>query len=490
MKSAIYVKNILHAQFLLQPVQNVLKIVLEERVERKIKVNIKYPKIYYILIYKLDFGVKLAMVLYVFLSMAIIALLSILFFRLNIKYNDLENDYDNLMEENKQNKFRSYSANKILLDRNLISQLSAKFKYPSYPKIETLDLNLENRIFTLKEELSPHFDNSPITGRNQRGFCTVSLKEGFDIWEKKGKYIYQLYRTDSNDGLQHQNGVLNSQGIYIVAGNADNDVKVYSFANIVHPYPKIALIKTFSRDYLVNTCFVKGSNEVLCPDLGGYVKKYNFTDLSESEFYFEADQEFISGVVTINGIVALGADYGGNLYLLNSDGSENNTYHYNEGDEDHATHQITEIKPGILLTANYIGGIYSHDITDPQNPKFYNLFQSPHTPEQYYSVLSLKKHNYFAVGGRKGANLYGFVTIYSISEDNRGTVQQKYIERKHPSCYISTIREFEGELIAFGGNIFCLQICLWEYSSTHGEPFCWADDTIFDVTDIFLLPQT
>ena len=211
------------------------------------------------------------------------------------------------------------------------------------------------------------------------------------------------------DGSKHHNDVLSLDKIAIVAGDTDNNVKIYNITKDIPP--KFNLLTTHECEGKVNFCFLYNYENAICVDNVGYVKKYNFVTLQQSDLYY-ADSGLYSGIQTIYKLIVVGASSIGKIYILDKYGTQINTHTFSISP---LKVSVAEVRRNIILTAD-ISGVYLHNITDPYNiPDSTQLF----TGNLYYIIISLKSNEGdFAIGGHRMSVNKGFVDIYSLSEGN------------------------------------------------------------------------
>ena len=286
----------------------------------------------------------------------------------------------------------------------------------------------------------------------------------------------------------HGRGGMNEEGIYVAAGLYSNNTKIYDMKYYNYPDHKIKLLQSFSHSGRVRECFFKNSVYAMCCDWDGYIKEYDLsnphsiptptifnktTDLSQLVSIMETkDKKYIIA----------GGKY--KLYILDAeDGTLTYTLDYSTNGGWY-TRQIAEVRPNILVTADYYTASL-HDIGDIQNiPTSIKLLDVG----DYDSVIALESNpGDFAIGGVTTITNLGFVYIYHL-EDNQTITTLKYVDNiQRSGCGIVAIKELKRGTIIFGGYSFCIKMCLWNYAAIpNQDPLCW--DHQIDIWDFVGVP--
>ena len=321
-------------------------------------------------------------------------------------------------------------------------------------------------------------------------FFAVTDNNGIYFWEyekESEEYKYNQLIASAQNGY-HRRGEINEEGIYVVAGYYSENVKIYDMKYYNYPDHKIKLLKAFSHSDYVSECFFKNSVSAMCCDDDGYIKEYNLsnphsiptptifnktTDLRDLASCMETkDKKYIiAGGIRI-------------LYILDAeDGTLTNTLNYSANGGEYVL-QIAEIRPNILVTADYyIASL--HDIRD-----IHNIPNSIKLPDvgNYATVISLESNSGdFAIGGQVSSTNLGFVYINHLEEDNQTINTLKYVDIQGNGCDIWIIKELKRGTIIFAG--LCTEMCLWNYAAIPDQdPFCWDDQTGNYIWDIVGVP--
>ena len=325
-------------------------------------------------------------------------------------------------------------------------------------------------------------------------FFTVTSSDGIYFWEyekESEEYKSNQMIADAQSG-NHRKGGINEEGIYVVAGYGSNNVKIYDMKYYNYPDHKIKLLQSFSHSDYVFECFFKNSTSAICCDSGGYIKEYNLnnpysiptptifnktTDLSELRSCIETkDKKYI---------IAGGYQ---KLYILDAeDGTLTTTLNYSANGGWYVW-QIAEVRPNILVTADYYYTSSLHNIRD-----IHNIPNSIKLPDLggYWSVIALQSNiGDFAIGGHTSSTDLGFVYINHLEEDNQTINTLKYVHNIQGShCYILVIKELKRGTIIFGGDSECDDMCLWNYEAIPDQdPLCWNHQTGSSIYDIVGVP--
>ena len=296
--------------------------------------------------------------------------------------------------------------------------------------------------------------------------------------------------TAEQNGL-HKKGGMNEDGIYVVAGGSSNNVKIYDMKYYNYPDNKIKLLNTFSHSDYVYECFFKNSTSALCSDNDGYIKEYDLSNPHSIPTPTIVNKTpILSSLVSCietkdkKYIIAGGHQ---KLYILDAEDGTliySLDYEVNEGD---FIYQIAEVRPNILVTADYYR-VSLHDIGNIEN-----IPASIRLPDigDYYSVIALESNSGdFAIGGRASSTGLGFVYIHHLDEDNQTITTLKYVNNiQGPDCDIRVIKELKRGSIIFGGTKECIEICLWNYAAIPSQDhLCWDDQIDKSIYDILGVP--
>ena len=280
---------------------------------------------------------------------------------------------------------------------------------------------------------------------------------------------------------EHLRGEMNGEGIYITRGN-NQKIYIYDINMAQREDREISLIQTFSAPNSVQECFFeKDENTALCCLASGAYVKFNIQNFSLSTVMTGTGQAKFSTCMQTSesSYILLGSL---NEMFIFSNGSNKKTYKYDGG---YYVHQIAEIRPNILISADDYTS-FIHDLT--------NLTTIP-TPitlsstDTYFAVINLKsKEGDFALGGKRRRNSKGYLDIMHLDGDNQSI---KEIKSKNMipgwGCNINTIREISQGVIVFGGNRYCEHICYWIYE-TENDPLCWDDRAASSISDFASIP--
>ena len=322
----------------------------------------------------------------------------------------------------------------------------------------------------------------------------VTSLDGFYIVHSKGIYFWK-YNSASNmfqgtnvttddERQEHWKGVMNLEGIYIVGGFFDYNVKRYDM-NQITADPKIQLLNQYSELTLVYSCFKQGYDSAICLTNYNKVIKIDFATGARKSFYSATTEErFRSGIETKDKLLAL-TTYKGKLILLDGEGNFISSKEYSAAS---SAYEIAEVRGNRLLTADETYGCYLHNIDDPKNIiPTQLLFVATNV---YRTVIKLgNKEGDFAIGGRIN-NEGGFVHIYNlrVGESLTAVKEQSKENIGGGSCIINVVREIKSRIIVFGGES-CNVICLWYYAAKPAqEPLCWDHLVSGKINDIVPLP--
>ena len=325
-------------------------------------------------------------------------------------------------------------------------------------------------------------------------FFTITYGNGINLWKYSNK-TYSLTQMIGNG--RYKRGEMNEKGIYVAAGYLDNTTYIFDMKYLQQPGQQIKLLNTAPHphgDYGVYECFLKDSNTAICCDLGGFMKKYDLTNLSAipepTIFNKSSLSELHSCRLTKDkkNIIAAGLL---KLYILDAnDGTLKKIHDYSDiGGLGYAS-QIAEIGNNILVIADK-DAVSVHNITDINNPVSFNLNTKIllNDIEFYLSVIALQSNpGYFAIGGQSSINPKpGIVFILKWGENNEITLLKSYKEIEGAGCDIYTIKEIKRGSIVFGGYA-CTVACMWNYAAIPTEnPLCWDDQistTLWDVVPV------
>ena len=338
------------------------------------------------------------------------------------------------------------------------------------------------------------FRNYVLTSPFPIQFFTVTWDNGISLWGyEKASEEYksnQMIAYEQSGG--HRRGEMNEVGIYVAAGGASSNVKIYDMKYYNYPDHKIKLLNTFSYpSTTVYGCFFKNSVSAFCCDFDGYIKEYDLSNPhsipTPTIFNKTALSELTSCIETKdNKYIIAGGDFN-KLYILGAeDGSLTYTLGYAANGGWYAR-QIAEVRPNILVTADAHTASL-HDIRDIQN-----IPTSIKLPDigSYWSVIALQSNpGDFAIGGGTLSSPLGFVYIYHLEEDNQTITTLKYVDNIQGSmCDIRVIKELKRGYIIFGGDVNCDQMCLWNYAVIPNQDhLCWDYQTGLGIYDIVGVP--
>ena len=268
------------------------------------------------------------------------------------------------------------------------------------------------------------------------------------------------------------------EGIYIVGGNHDDDVKLY---NMKQTTPKqIILLASVSEEGHVFSCFPQGYHSAICLTSKSLARKYKYRGTYTGEHFYSASlpEFFLSGIETIDKYIILGTN-NGKLYILDGEGNYISMKDYNSNA---VVFEMAEVNRNRLLTADGSDGCYLHNIDDVHNILSTLILWEELT--EYKTILKLgSKEGYFAIGGKR--NNKGFVDIYNLEEVER--INQEDIEGD--GCIITAIRELKSRIIVFGGELNCTSICLWNYAAQPTlNAYCWSESIPVIINDLLPLP--
>ena len=320
-------------------------------------------------------------------------------------------------------------------------------------------------------------------------FFTVTNQTGIFLWRDNstsGAYD-RTKMIDQNNNREHKRGEMNAEGLYIVAGFRDNNVKLYDMKYQSRQELKIKLLSTFEHTDHVYECIFRDKDKTiaLCCDRAGFIKEYNLANPSSINptTFNKTELDGLHSILLTNDEKYVIAGSYNILYILQADDASKVVSHrYKGGGSNASVYQMAEVWPGILVTVDYKTASI-HDIRDITTiPKSMELSLNVAT---YYTVISLKSSTGdLAIGGAsEGSPYLGFVYIlhmdstspYAISTlKNMNNIQGDY-------CVITAIKELSLGTILIGGEKYC-QLCLWNYSLL-SAPICW-DNSLVNVYDL------
>ena len=279
---------------------------------------------------------------------------------------------------------------------------------------------------------------------------------------------------------------MSMDGVYIVAGGMDMNVKIYNMTLPNKSYPTLQLLNTIEHTNNVNLCFKFDHEDAICIDDSGSAYKYNFQTLRRKNFYSNTEERLVSGVRTEKDLVIIGS-FTGKLIILDAIG---NLIKLHEYESVKKINQIAGLRGGsMMLTVDGDSGCYLHDIRNPYSPISQQIISGGNW---YIAVTSLTSNSAdFAVGGwSKSTTNKGFASIYRLSDDNTKANLLKSIDHmESETCCISCIKEIKIGILVLGGNYACKFICLWHYSSLWSDSniYCWDDLTIDYISDFIAI---
>ena len=325
----------------------------------------------------------------------------------------------------------------------------------------------------------------------QLQFFTATWSDGISLWEyeKESEEYKSNQMIAYEESGQYRRGGMNEEGIYVVAGYDNHNMKIYDMKYYNYPDHKIKLLQSFSHSNDVHECFFKNSVCAMCCDYDGYIKKYDLSNPhsipTPTIFNKTALGRLYSCMETKDKkYIIAGSKY--KLYILDAeDGTLIDTLDYSANGGVYV-YQIAEVKPNILVTTDWYTASL-HDIGDIQN-----IPSSIKLPDigYYYAVIALESNpGDFAIGGWASSTNLGFVYIHHL-EDNQTITTLKYVDNIQGSrCDILVIiKELKRGTIIFGGDYNCDEMCLWNYAAIpNQDPLCWDDQTssyIFDIVGV------
>ena len=321
-------------------------------------------------------------------------------------------------------------------------------------------------------------------------FFTVTYNDGISFWEyKKESEEYKSNQMIAyGESGKHRRGGMNEEGIYVAAGLYSNNTKIYDMKYYNYPDHKIKLLQSFSHSDRVYECFFKNSVCAMCCDWDGYIKEYDLSNPhsipTPTIFNKTTDLTNLTSCMETKDKKYIIAGGYQKLYILDAeDGTLTYTLHY-DANGGYYVWQIAEVRPNILVTADYYTASL-HDIGDIEN-----IPTSIKLPDigDYYAVIALESNpGDFAIGGYASSTNLGFVYIHHL-EDNQTITTLKYVDNIQGSyCAILVIKELKRGTIIFGGASYCTKMCLWNYAAIPSQdPLCWDDQTgsIFDIVGV------
>ena len=323
-------------------------------------------------------------------------------------------------------------------------------------------------------------ESSPLTT-----FFSISKQDSILFWSFdsiKKSFEYTIAREPhmiSDD----RGGVISMDGIYIVAGGRNKNVKYYNMTmgDII---PRVELIGSLEHTESVSMCFEYDSREVICVDEGGESYIYNNNRIIRRLFYMNREDKYKSGTRTEGDLVLLGGK--GKLTILDDSGELIKVHEYSSTND---VYGVSGVRGGsIALTADGNSGCFLHDLINPYTPITHLLLSNIDGGVWYVALVALKSNDaHFGVGGwDKYTTNKGFVAIYTLSQDNQNARRYRSMQNiMGETCCITTIKEVRIGVLLFGGNNACSQICLWNYATlwTDSDFYCWQDHTVDYIVD-------
>ena len=243
---------------------------------------------------------------------------------------------------------------------------------------------------------------------------------------------------------------------------------------------RIKLLRTFPHSFPVQECFFKTSEMAICCDEGGYIMAYDLADPNSIPFpsvFNTTELDSIYSCILTKNKKYIIAGSNRKLYIINAkDGNLQKTHNYLSIEGNHAI-QIAEVRPNILMTADYYA-VYIHDIM----PDSVKLEENPYL---YYSIISLKRNTGDIAFGGKRIN-DGFVSLCNLKDNKDIACTYGFIDSYKTGCIIKTIKELRKESILFGGS-GCERWNYWNYDSSLGKPVINHFDEDY-ITDFVAIP--
>ena len=383
-----------------------------------------------------------------------------------------------------------------------LNQLLFSKYYISYIFRSNLEENIVNtknelfliqnsaQLFYFKQWFRNYALNSPIPLQ----FFTVTMGVGIyflEYEEESEEYKSNQIIIASAHSGRHRRGEINEKGIYVVAGYSSFNVKIYDMKYYNYPDHKIKLLQSLSHSSTVFECFFKNSISAMCCDHTGYIKEYNLSNPhsipTPTIFNKTIDLSGLYSCMETKDKKYIVAGGLRNLYILNAeDGTLAHTLHYSANGGFYVW-QIAEVRPNILVTADYYTASL-HNIRDIHNIP--NSFKLPDLGN-YFTVIALETNlGDFAIGGWASSTNRGSVHIKHLEDDNQTINTLKYVDNiQGDDCDIVVIKELKKGSIIFGGDRDCDEMCLWNYAAIPDKnPLCWDDQTGNNISDIVGVP--
>ena len=186
-------------------------------------------------------------------------------------------------------------------------------------------------------------------------FYTVNFENGIDLWKyelEDNKYTRETM-INSTGGL-HRRGGINNEGIYVVAGEGSNNVKIYDmkYYKSTETPNKLKLLATFTYSDPVYECLFHNSLRAICCLHTGVVYAYDLTDITsiqETVFINNTQISLIySFILTEDNkyYIAGGTD---NIYIFDAQGGHLYTHQYTQS----FAFQLAEVRPNLLFLLMY-----------------------------------------------------------------------------------------------------------------------------------------
>ena len=395
-----------------------------------------------------------------------------------VKSSQQENDFQIMkyaqMEEN------------IALNKNVypISQISNMERSIKNTKNELFLMQSSAQLFYFKE-----WKYNIVTNPIPLQFFVVTYNDGIYFWEyeKVAEEYNHLQMISFAQSGKHRRGEMNEEGIYVSAGYASNNVKIYDMKYYNYPENKIQLLQSFSHTNFVFECFFKNSVSAICCNKNGYIKEYDLSNPNSIPTPQVFNKTALDGLRSCmqtkdkKQIIAGGEN---KLYILDAKyGTLQNTLDYS-ANGGYADYQIAEVRENILITADWS----TASLHDSQN-----LGPSLKLTDigNYWTVIALENNlGDFAIGGESSNTNLGFVYIEHLEVDNQTITNLKYVDNiQGNGCNIRVIKELKRGTIIFGGDNNCEEMCLWNYAAIPSQlPLCWDDQTDSHIYDIVGVP--
>ena len=321
------------------------------------------------------------------------------------------------------------------------------------------------------------------------GFYCITEENGIYLWQYHHKQqIYMSNKVSSITGIKLGKGNMNSEGIYIIGGSEDKDIKILNLTLSNEQALPSPLLKTFSHTEKVPSCFLLKISVGVCIDYKGQAKKYDLQTLQYIPPIFydwettpdassKSRPKFHSGLISIRNVLTLGTS-DGLLYLIDTEGNEIHVQNYTNTNP--VVYEIGEVREDFLITVNGQSGCYLHKILPPTSPTSTLINVIEVSDYDYRSITTLYEEGYFAIGGGVSTGVDksygGFIYIYYIGRGSLVPERMRHWEAiPNNGCLIYAVKEVKEGVILAGGNAHCTQICLWNYAALpHILPLCWG----------------